>query len=221
MSIKAWLPPASVATNTHIRAPAATRQHHTPQRGPFAHSALGFDDRHGAVEEPVDAAGQGPRLPRGHAMVVRRPATHLGPGAVDAECGPVPGLVGLGRYPHGVDAMSEAVAAARRDATFSSQARPDIMRWKYRKLLLNLANAVEAVPRARRRPGGLGALGEGERGISRGQRQRRTRVPRPRGDTLTRRTERTGARNPGRGPSRQSGRTACCASDGSDRLRYN
>lgn len=83
-----------------------------------------------------------------HAMAVMLPASHLEPGAVDAWCSPVTGLLDLGRYPHGVDATSEAVAAALRGATFSSQARPDIMRWKYRKLLLNLANAVEAVAAA-------------------------------------------------------------------------
>jgi 2-dehydropantoate 2-reductase len=57
----------------------------------------------------------------------------------------VTGLLDLGRYPAGVDHTAEAVATALSGATFSSQARPDIMRWKHRKLVLNLGNAVEAV----------------------------------------------------------------------------
>jgi len=32
-----------------------------------------------------------------------------------------------------------------RDATFYAETRPDVMRWKYRKLLMNLGNAVEAL----------------------------------------------------------------------------
>ena len=37
------------------------------------------------------------------------------------------------------------MAAALRSATFESEPRHDIMRWKYGKLLMNLANAVEGV----------------------------------------------------------------------------
>jgi hypothetical protein len=44
-----------------------------------------------------------------------------------------------------VDATATAVAEALSGANFGSVARDDIMRWKYRKLLLNLGNAVEAV----------------------------------------------------------------------------
>ncbi len=80
-----------------------------------------------------------------YAMSVMLPASHLEPGVVEASSSPVTGLLDLGRYPSGVDATARAVAAALSEATFSSQARADIMRWKYRKLLLNLGNAVEAV----------------------------------------------------------------------------
>ena len=41
--------------------------------------------------------------------------------------------------------MAQAIADALDATTFQSVARPDIMRWKYRKLLMNLANAVEAL----------------------------------------------------------------------------
>src|SRR5438105_4582323 len=40
---------------------------------------------------------------------------------------------------------ANAVAAALSGATFESIPRPDVMRWKYAKLLMNLANAVEAL----------------------------------------------------------------------------
>ena len=90
-----------------------------------------------------------------YAMSVMLPATHLEPGVVEAQSSPVTGLLDLGRYPAGVDDTAVALAAALSGATFSSQARPDIMRWKYRKLVLNLGNAVEAVTGERGRAGPL------------------------------------------------------------------
>lgn len=80
-----------------------------------------------------------------YAISVMLPASHLEPGVVEASSSPVTGLLDLGRYPAGVDDTATALAAALSASTFSSQARPDIMRWKYRKLLLNLGNALEAV----------------------------------------------------------------------------
>jgi 2-dehydropantoate 2-reductase len=80
-----------------------------------------------------------------YAMHVMCPATHLEPGVVVAHSAPVTGILDLGRYPGGVDATATAVAEALAGATFASEARADIMRWKRAKLLLNLVNAVEAV----------------------------------------------------------------------------
>jgi 2-dehydropantoate 2-reductase len=84
-------------------------------------------------------------FPHVYGMAVMLPATHLEPGVVVAHLAPTTGLLDLGRYPEGVDTAAEEIAAALSGATFGSQARPDIMRWKYRKLILNLGNAVEAV----------------------------------------------------------------------------
>lgn len=84
-------------------------------------------------------------FPRVYAVAVMLPATHLQPGVVVAHLAPTTGLLDLGCYPEGVDAVAEEVSGALAGATFGSVARPDIMRWKYRKLILNLANAVEAV----------------------------------------------------------------------------
>jgi 2-dehydropantoate 2-reductase len=64
---------------------------------------------------------------------------------VQLHSAPVSGLLDLGRFPSGLDDIGRAVAAALDATAFQSVARPDIMRWKYRKLLMNLANAVEAL----------------------------------------------------------------------------
>jgi len=73
------------------------------------------------------------------------PASHLAPGVVAAHSGPIPGALDLGRFPGGVDDTAEELAAGLRSAGFESVARPDIMRWKYAKLLTNLGNAVRAL----------------------------------------------------------------------------
>lgn len=80
-----------------------------------------------------------------YGVCVMFPAAHLEPGVVHQLADPVPGLLDIGRVPHGVDATAEAVASVFRMAGFASETRADIMAWKYRKLLMNLGNAVEAV----------------------------------------------------------------------------
>jgi 2-dehydropantoate 2-reductase len=85
------------------------------------------------------------RFPRTYAMCVMCPATHLRPGVIQAHSAPVTGLLDLGRYDSGVDDMAQAIADVIDATTFQSVARPDIMRWKYRKLIMNLANAAEAL----------------------------------------------------------------------------
>jgi len=80
-----------------------------------------------------------------YGICVMCPAAHLRPGVVQAFSLPVPGILDVGRYRQGSDAVAESLAAAFRTATFHADARPDIMRWKYTKLLMNLGNAVEAL----------------------------------------------------------------------------
>lgn len=79
-----------------------------------------------------------------YGMCVMCPATHLEPGVVQASSSPVTGLLDLGRWPGGVDQTAQDVAAVLSASTFSSVARPDIARWKWGKLLMNLGNAVQA-----------------------------------------------------------------------------
>jgi 2-dehydropantoate 2-reductase len=83
------------------------------------------------------------------------PATHTEPGVVQAHRDPPSGILDVGRYPIGIDGVAERVAAALRDAGFVADAQPDIMRWKYTKLLLNLGNSIEAVAGPESRAGDL------------------------------------------------------------------
>ncbi|WP_062346321.1 ketopantoate reductase family protein [Herbidospora yilanensis] len=80
-----------------------------------------------------------------YGMLVWMPALHLEPGTIVAYGTPKSGMLPLGRYPQGVDKLSETIAADLGRSGFASWADPAIMRWKYGKLLGNLGNAVEAL----------------------------------------------------------------------------
>ncbi len=84
-------------------------------------------------------------FPHVHAVCVMCPASHLEPGVVQAWSSPTTGLLDIGRFPHGIDETTLSVSADFARATFSSRAVHDIGRWKNRKLLTNLGNAVEAI----------------------------------------------------------------------------
>ncbi|MDI1462383.1 2-dehydropantoate 2-reductase [Catellatospora sp. KI3] len=97
-------------------------------------------------------------FPNVYGICVAFPATHLEPGVVAAHGSPTPGILDLGRYPYGADGTAREIAGALRDAGFVSEVRPDVMRWKYRKLLVNLANALDAVCVRDERTAELGEL---------------------------------------------------------------
>jgi 2-dehydropantoate 2-reductase len=80
-----------------------------------------------------------------YGVVVMLPAVLLEPGRIDAQGHPFSGLLDLGRAPSGVDDLAEQIAADLTGSGFVSRAVPDIMRWKYAKLLRNLGNAIEAL----------------------------------------------------------------------------
>jgi len=82
---------------------------------------------------------------RVHGLCVMMPTEHLEPGVVIAHSAAATGILDLGRFPSGTDDVDDALASAFRDSRCESVARPDIMRWKYRKLLNNLGNAVQAL----------------------------------------------------------------------------
>ncbi len=85
------------------------------------------------------------RFPQVYGVCVVLPSAFLEPGVVAGYMAPVSGRLDTGRYPRGEDETARAIAAAFRDATFESEARADIMRFKYGKLVTNLANAVEVI----------------------------------------------------------------------------
>jgi len=85
------------------------------------------------------------RFARVFAMCVMLPSAHLEPGVVEVASVPISGLLDVGGYPHGVDPAARQIATALGSSTFESIPRDDIMRWKYAKLLMNLANSVTAM----------------------------------------------------------------------------
>jgi 2-dehydropantoate 2-reductase len=86
-----------------------------------------------------------------YGMCVWLPATHLQPGVVEAQGIPCAGLLPVGRYPSGTDDFTQRFSADLVASRFVAPASDDVMRWKYGKLLGNLANAIEALcgPEAR------------------------------------------------------------------------
>jgi 2-dehydropantoate 2-reductase len=84
-------------------------------------------------------------FPRTYGVVVMMPAAHLEPGRVEAYASPIPGLFDIGLAAGGTDATAAGLVADLDRAGFDARAVPDVMRWKYTKLLMNLGNAVEAI----------------------------------------------------------------------------
>ena len=78
------------------------------------------------------------------AMVVMLPSSHLEPGVVIQASGNVPGLLDVGCFPSGTDERAERVAEGLRAGGFESVVRPDVMAWKYRKLMMSVGNAAQA-----------------------------------------------------------------------------
>ena len=85
------------------------------------------------------------RFPNVYGVWTMFPVIHLQPGVVQLRTWPIPAILDIGRYPGGVDENAEMIAAAVESTGCRSTPRPDIMRWKYAKLLGNLVNAVDAI----------------------------------------------------------------------------
>jgi 2-dehydropantoate 2-reductase len=71
------------------------------------------------------------------------PSAYDAPGYVEDFGHPHPGILDIGRWPSGLDAVSDGIAAALRQAGFQSESVSDIQRLKAGKLLMNLGNAIE------------------------------------------------------------------------------
>jgi 2-dehydropantoate 2-reductase len=83
-------------------------------------------------------------------VCVWMPAVMSAPGEVVVRCGPVRALLHGSRYPaelaDGADAeLLETLAGRWGDAAIEVPRPPDVMPWKYRKLLGNMGNAVQAL----------------------------------------------------------------------------
>ncbi len=108
-------------------------------------------------------------FPRVYGVMVRVGAVYLTDGEVIARRDP-PGWLIIGRYPVGTDDtddLIELVAANLRMAGFSVMTTPDVMPYKWGKLLGNLANAIGAITNAR---------GEDNSQIARAARDEATRI---------------------------------------------
>jgi 2-dehydropantoate 2-reductase len=78
------------------------------------------------------------------------PAVHLQPGEVIIRGVPMSGILHLGRVPTpsagaADEALLEEVAGDWRRATFDIALPADVMAWKHRKLISNIANVVDAL----------------------------------------------------------------------------
>ena len=80
-----------------------------------------------------------------YGMFIWLPATHLEPGTVEAQGVPLAGVLQVGRYPSGTDAVIERISEDLTKSRFLAPVSADVMRWKYGKLLDNLNNAIEAL----------------------------------------------------------------------------
>lgn len=69
---------------------------------------------------------------------------HLEPGVVHCYTSPSFGVLDLGRFPGGTDEIGLRTMTHLSAAGFDAVGRSDIMRWKYGKLLANLANVLHA-----------------------------------------------------------------------------
>jgi 2-dehydropantoate 2-reductase len=73
------------------------------------------------------------------------PTGHLTAGVVVAYAAPFAGMLHVGRYPEGVDEACESFVELLEQSALVAVAASDVMRWKWAKLISNLANVVEAL----------------------------------------------------------------------------
>ncbi|MEV2250644.1 2-dehydropantoate 2-reductase N-terminal domain-containing protein [Streptomyces sp. NPDC050147] len=85
------------------------------------------------------------RFRRVYGMCVWLPASHVEPGSVSAAGAPYTGILHIGRFPKGTDDTARLISADLEKSRLLAPVVADVMRWKYGKLLANLANAIEAV----------------------------------------------------------------------------
>jgi 2-dehydropantoate 2-reductase len=80
-----------------------------------------------------------------YGATVMLPADYDTPGEVAAYFAPLIGAFDIGRYPTGTDEAVEKLCRALRASGFIATPRDDVMGSKYRKLLMNLRNIIDAL----------------------------------------------------------------------------
>ena len=84
-------------------------------------------------------------FPHVYGVMIEMPVTFATPGEVVAYFSPKPGLVHIGRHGAGDDRAGQALKTLLEQAGFAAFVQPDLRPLRYAKLLMNLANAVDAV----------------------------------------------------------------------------
>jgi 2-dehydropantoate 2-reductase len=87
-------------------------------------------------------------FPRVYGTMVRVGGVYITDGEVTARRDP-PGWLIMGRYPTGTDNLAETVAERLRTAGFFVLVTPDVMPYKWGKLMGNLANSIVAITSTR------------------------------------------------------------------------
>ncbi|MEO6122676.1 MAG: 2-dehydropantoate 2-reductase N-terminal domain-containing protein [Ilumatobacteraceae bacterium] len=85
------------------------------------------------------------RFARTYGICVILPALFLDPGVVDAFGAPHNAILDVGCYPTGADDTATALAVALTASDLVSDAVAEVMPIKYTKLLMNLANPIDAL----------------------------------------------------------------------------
>lgn len=106
----------------------------------------------GATDQPVVCAQNGvanERLalrlfPNVYGITVMMPADYVAAGEVNCYGTPRRGMFEIGRYPSGRDGVAEDIADALEAGGIAAFVEDDVMAGKYGKLLMNLANVMEA-----------------------------------------------------------------------------
>lgn len=85
---------------------------------------------------------------RVYGVMVRGSAVCLADGEVMSTMEPA-GVFVIGRYPAGMDDLAKRVATALAAADYTVRVVPDVMRYKWSKLIRNIRNGVEAIAGSR------------------------------------------------------------------------
>jgi 2-dehydropantoate 2-reductase len=87
-------------------------------------------------------------FPKAYGVMVRVGAVYLTDGEVIARSDP-PGWLVMGCYPNGIDELAEAVATKLRTAGFFVKTTPEVMSYKWGKLIDNLGDSIGAITNVR------------------------------------------------------------------------